>query len=131
MKKLIFGIIFPIITFVFIVTPVSAENADKYIAVQDKGSEIWLMDRTSGVYIGENGQECSWSDFKKIAVVPAGSLLRDGIWYTADNIKIGPSYQDSQHQGNFAVIQEIYSNPCDGVHGLLYKSPLAPGLIIN
>lgn len=90
---------------------------DSYI-----GSGAWLTNHQSGEYV-EDGKTCRWNYFVKIVAAPADAYVLDGNWYTADDTVIGPVIW-----GAFAVIQEVYNDPCDGSHGLLYMSPTRPGL---
>jgi hypothetical protein len=87
------------------------------------GSGAWLTNHQSGTYEGENGETCKWEYFVKIVAVPEDAKLRDGIWYTADDKEIGPDIW-----GNFAIVQEVYNDPCAGSHGIQYLSPMGPGL---
>lgn len=86
------------------------------------GSGAWETNHLSGVYLDANGESCHWTDFVKIIAVPADATKADGVWYAADGTEIGPDIW-----GAFAVIQEVYNDPCEGYHGLLYLSPDHPG----
>jgi hypothetical protein len=92
---------------------------DSYI-----GSGAWLTNHMWGTYEDEeNGETCKWQYFVKIVAVPADAVESGGVWYTADGTEIGPVIW-----GSFAIIQEVYNDPCAGEHGLYYKSPATPGL---
>lgn len=90
------------------------------------GSGAWETNHMWGEYEGENGNTCKWNDFVKIVAVPADAYrvgaANNGVWYTADGTEIGPDIW-----GEFATIQEVYNDPCDGYHGLLYVSPTSAG----
>jgi len=86
---------------------------DSYI-----GSGAWTTNHQSGEYTGVDGQACNWNYFVKIVAVPADATKNDGVWYNTDGVEIGPDIW-----GQFATIQEVYNDPCDGIHGLLYSSP--------
>lgn len=86
------------------------------------GSGAWETNHMSGTDIID-GKECHWADFVKIVAVPIDAVKISGIWYTADGKEIGPDIW-----GEFAVIEEIYNDPCVGYHGPLSKSPARPGL---
>ncbi|MDP2335062.1 MAG: hypothetical protein Q8N05_01160 [Bacteroidota bacterium] len=88
-----------------------------------KGSGAWLTNHQSGVYTDANGKECKWNYFVKIVAVPADATSVSGIWYNSDGTEIGPSIW-----GAFAIIQEVYNDPCGGQHGLQYVSPDHAGL---
>lgn len=92
---------------------------DSYI-----GSGAWETNHQSGTYLenGENGKECKWTYFVKIIAVPEGAELEGDIWYTADGTEIGPVIW-----GSFAIIQQVYNDPCAGNHGIEYLSPSGPG----
>ena len=91
---------------------------DSYI-----GSGAWLTNHQSGTYLDENGDECNWNYFVKIVAAPADATAEDGIWYNADGIEIGPVIW-----GSFAIIQEVENDPCAGINGLQYNTPVHPGL---
>lgn len=86
------------------------------------GSGAWLTNHMSGEY-EMDGEVCKWNYFTKIVAAPADATLIGGIWYAADGTEIGPVIW-----GEFATIQEVYNDPCDGVHGLQYVSPDRAGL---
>ena len=92
-------------------------DLDSYI-----GSGAWLTNQQKGEYEYEE-QICKWNYFTKIVAAPFGAYLEDDIWYIAGGDEIGPVIW-----GEFAIIQEVYNDPCDGYHGLLYKSPAGAGL---
>jgi len=66
---------------------------------------------------------CYWDYFCKIVAAPADAILTAGVWYAADGTEIGPDIW-----GQFALIQEVYNEPCADIGGILYKSPAGPGL---
>lgn len=70
-----------------------------------------------------NGKMRKWTNFCKIIAAPADAYQENGFWYAADGIEIGPVIW-----GEFAAVQEISNDPSDGEHGVLYKSPVGPGL---
>ncbi|NPV67747.1 MAG: hypothetical protein HPY64_11425 [Anaerolineae bacterium] len=86
------------------------------------GSGAWLTNHQSGSY-DTNGVTCNWTYFVKIVAAPADATLAGGIWYNARGVEIGPAIW-----GEFAVIQEVYNDPCEGFHGLQYLSPDHAGL---
>ena len=85
------------------------------------GSGAWLTNQQKGEY-EEDDQICKWNYFVKIVAAPDGAEINDGIWYTDTNDEIGPAIW-----GEFAIIQEVYNDPCAGEHGLSSKSPVGPG----
>jgi hypothetical protein len=91
---------------------------DSYI---DSGA--WLTNHQAGTYIDGAGNTCHWNYFVKIVAAPAAAYFDGGIWYTANDIEIGPAIW-----GQFATVQEVYNDPCAGIHGQQYVSPAGPGL---
>jgi hypothetical protein len=86
------------------------------------GSGAWETNHQSGTY-DQDGKTCKWNDFYKIVAVPADAVKTSGVWYAAGGTEIGPDIW-----GEFAIIQEVYNDPCNGDHGVLYRSPAGPGL---
>lgn len=74
---------------------------------------------TSGSAINE---ECSFNYFVKIVAVPADAYKDGGFWYTSEGVEIGEVIW-----GSFAVIQEVETDSCLGLHGMQYNSPASPG----
>ena len=85
------------------------------------GSGAWLTNHMSGEY-ELDGRVCHWTYFTKIVAVPQDATNLGGVWYAKNGTEIGPDIW-----GEFAIVQEVYNDPCDGYHGLLYKSPFGPG----
>jgi hypothetical protein len=87
------------------------------------GSGAWLTNHQSDTYIDEGGNECYWNYFVKIVAAPADATLRpDGYWYAADGTMIGPVIW-----GQFITIQQVYNDPCEGLEGIEFLSPIGPG----
>lgn len=86
-----------------------------------RGSGAWLTNHQSGEY-ELDGQTETWNYFVKIVAAPADATLSGGVWYSAQGAEIGPSIW-----GEFAIVQEIYNDTGSSDHGVLYKSPAAPG----
>ncbi|MBU2493334.1 MAG: hypothetical protein KJ571_11970 [Bacteroidetes bacterium] len=86
------------------------------------GSGAWITNHMSGSYTNADGKKCRWNNFIKIVAAPSDAFVQNGYWYTADNKEIGAVIW-----GDFAVIQEIYNDPCEGEHGVSYLSPIGPG----
>lgn len=102
---------------------------DSYI-----GSGAWLTNHMQGTYVDDEGETCHWTYFCKIVAVSDSDYLVDTgqtdeyeepirIWYTADGDEIG-----REIWGAFAIIQEVSNDTCTGEHGVLYRSPVGPGL---
>ena len=90
---------------------------DSYI-----GSGAWLTNHMKGSY-EQDGKICKWTYFVKIVAAPADATLKDGIWYSASGVEIGPAIW-----GAFATIEEVSNDKCAGVHGMQYHSPDHSGL---
>lgn len=86
------------------------------------GSGAWCTNHQWGSYIDSNGRECGWDYFVKIVAAPADATLSGGMWYAADGGEIGPVIW-----GEFAIILQVENDPCADVHGVQYRSPVAPG----
>ena len=89
---------------------------DSYI-----GSGAWLTNHQSGVN-EDNGTK--WTYFVKIVAAPADAYSDGEYWYTntTDGIKIGPVIW-----GDFAIVQQVESDPSAGIHGLQSLSDFGPG----
>jgi len=91
------------------------------------GSGAWLTNHMSGTYEGEDGKDCHWVYFVKIVAAPADAYtaFKNGVlyWYTADGVEIG-----EEIWGSFAIIQQVENDPCAGIHGAQYISPVGPGV---
>jgi hypothetical protein len=90
---------------------------DSYI-----GSGAWLTNHMSGEY-QDDGEICRWNYFVKIVAAPADAYSENGIWYTAEGEEIGPAIW-----GAFAIIQQVENDPCAGLHGRQFISPVGGGL---
>jgi len=86
------------------------------------GSGAWVTNHQSGEDIVD-GKTCKWNYFVKIVAAPADAEAVVDIWYNADGVEIGPVIWE-----DFAIIQEVYNDPCAGIHGLQYISPDHAGL---
>lgn len=67
-------------------------------------------------------EPCKFTYFVKIVAAPADAYVEDGFWYTADGVEIGEVIW-----GAFAVIQEVETDSCAGLHGIQYNSPSPTG----
>lgn len=87
------------------------------------GSGAWLTNHWVETYTDEDGNDCVYDEFIKIVALPVDAYLENGYWYTADGVEIGESIW-----GQFAIIQYIVNDPCEGINGRQYISPDHPGL---
>ena len=91
---------------------------DRYYGHESySGSGAWLTNHQSGVDDGDK-----WNYFVKIVAAPADANFVGGVWYTAENVEIGPEIW-----GAFATIQQVYNDQGTGDHGIEYLSPAGPG----
>jgi len=67
----------------------------------------------SGTWTSSAGQSGTWQSTKGKATL---------YWYASDGTEIGPAIW-----GQFAIIQEVYNDPCEGSHGIAYLSPSPVG----
>jgi hypothetical protein len=81
------------------------------------GSGAWETNHMRGSYEQE-GKTCNEESFTKIIAVPSDATKENGVWYAVDGTEIGPDIW-----GQFAIIQDLLIDPCDGVHGIQYLSP--------
>jgi hypothetical protein len=86
------------------------------------GSGAWLTNHQSGWVQDASGKRRKWTYFIKIVAAQSDDELIDGMWYRA-GVEVGPKIWDE-----FIIVQEIYNDPTAGAHGILYKSPVGPGL---
>jgi hypothetical protein len=89
------------------------------------GSGAWITNHQTGTYADSEkpNKKCRWTYFVKIVAAPADAYKEAGTWYTADGEEIGPDIW-----GSFAKIQSVYNDPCEGINGKQYGSPMGPGL---
>jgi hypothetical protein len=85
------------------------------------GSGAWLTNLQSGEY-DQEGRICNWEYFVKIVAAPADAQVVGLTWFTSDGDEIGPVIWNE-----FAIIEEVYNDPCGGAHGVSYHSPVGPG----
>ena len=85
------------------------------------GSGAWLTNHQSGK-VEVNGKMRQWTYFVKIVAMDDGDTVTDGIVYRG-GVEVGP-----QIWGQFAIVQQVSNDPSFGEHGILYKSPVGPGL---
>jgi hypothetical protein len=86
------------------------------------GSGAWETNHQSGTY-EMDGKEYHWTYFVKIIAAPSDATLVEDVWYAANGKEIGPAIW-----GEFAIIEEVYNDPGEHVHGIQYKSPARAGL---
>jgi hypothetical protein len=88
------------------------------------GSGAWVTNHQSGEYEVEDGKTCKWNYFVKIVAAPDDAILEDdGFWYDSDGKELGPVIWNQ-----FIIIQQVENDPCAGLHGQQYLSPVRAGL---
>ena len=90
------------------------------------GSGAWQTNHQWGECTDEDDKTHEWDYFVKIVAVPVGAYEDGGIWYTAYGLEIGPVIWEGL-LGPFAIILEVRNDPCQGVYGIQYLSPVGPG----
>lgn len=85
-------------------------------------SGAWLTNHQAGK-VAVNGKLRKWTYFVKIVAASSDWSISDGFWYSADGTEVGPVIW-----GQFAIVQQVSNDPSNGEHGILYKSPMGPGL---
>jgi len=85
-------------------------------------SGAWLTNHQSGK-VEVNGKLRKWTYSSKIIAVNSDDTLANGNWVRPNGVILGPAIW-----GPFAIVQEVYNDPSEGAHGILFKSPSAPGL---
>ena len=101
------------------------------IASDGTMSGTWSNTSQSGTWKTTSGMAtkdvCEYDYFVKIVTpnnnTEVGDYKDAGMWYNVDGVKIGPVIW-----GAYAIVQEVENDPCGESQGLLYKSPLSPGL---
>jgi hypothetical protein len=98
-----------------------------------KGSGAWLTNHQSGWVTDLRGKQRKYTYFCKIVAPPTEAVLDitvvtpygEGMWYTdsTQSVAIGQCIW-----GEFAVTEEVYNDPTQGLHGRLYKKLAGPGL---
>jgi hypothetical protein len=122
------------VTFTFDYGDTSPQGVRTYVGTVDDSGNVsgtWsdAIDQASGTWTitGFATKEmlmCSWSDFVKIIAVPSNAVNLGGFWYSADGGQIGPVIW-----GEFAIIQEVSSDPCGQVLDIgNFKSQIRAGL---
>ena len=91
---------------------------DSYI-----GSGAWLTNHIAGEYLSEDGELCHWNEFYKIVAAPADAHKKDGFWFTAEGDLIGPDIW-----GQFITVLQIGNDSCGEDNGVVFGSPVGPGL---
>ncbi len=99
-----------------------ANGEDSY-----RGTGAWTTTKWTKMYTDKDGNKCQVSQYTKYVAVPVDAYSENGIFYTADGTEIG-QVVDSEGFEDFAKIQLIWNDPCNGKNGVDYKAPGPVGL---
>jgi len=94
-------------------------DSEPYLSSASEGA--WLTNHQWGTYEDE-GEVYHWTYFVKIVHPGDDAVKIDDIWYTEDDVEIGPAIW-----GAYAVIQQVYNDQGTGEHGIEYLSPAPAG----
>ncbi len=100
-----------------------ANGQDSY-----RGTGAWTTTKWTKKYTDGEDNQCIASQFSKFVAVPVGANAIDGIYYTADGVEIGQVVLNAPGFEDFARIQLIWNDPCNGINGVAYKAPGPVGL---
>ena len=89
------------------------------------GSGAWLTNHQSDMADGAH-----WTYFVKIVANPTSATVGEPRWPDTGELTVYLNGREMGRQiwGSFAIVQEVYSDPAVGAHGLLYKSAVNPAL---
>ena len=99
-----------------------ANGQDSY-----RGTGAWTTTKWTKTYTDKDGNQCQVSQFTKYIAVPVDATVNEGIFYAADGSEIG-QVVISEGFEDFAKIQMIWNDPCNGINGVDYKAPGPVGL---
>ncbi len=99
-----------------------ANGQDSY-----RGTGAWTTTKWTKTYNDKEENECIVSQFTKYVAVPVDATSKNGLFYAADGTEIG-QVVDAEGFEDFAKIQLIWNDPCQGINGVDYKAPGPVGL---
>jgi hypothetical protein len=88
---------------------------DKSTLTSDGLSKGWLTNHQAGSYINDDGRKCKWTYFVKIVFVGPAPTVGDDPW------------EGYRIWGQYARIQSVYNDQCEGYHGIEFKPIVPPG----
>jgi len=88
-----------------------------------RGSGAWVTYKWTTTYVDSDENECKYYEFYKVIAVPVDAYLKNDYWYNTNETEIGKKIFS-----DFAIVQYIVNDPCNGISGVQYKSPDHPGL---
>lgn len=87
-----------------------------------QGSGAWETFTVTGAYEDENGNSCDYRYKYTYVAPPMDAYQKDGFWYNSNDQLIGAVFY------YLAEIKEMAHDPCGGLKGVVFKTPLGPGL---
>ena len=105
------------------------DNRLDYANGQDnyRGTGAWTTTKWTKTYISNEGKACRVSQFTKYIAVPEDATSDGEYFYNSDKSVIG-QVVNSEGFEDFAKIQLIWNDPCQGINGVDYKAPGPVGL---
>jgi len=92
-----------------------------------RGSGAWTTTKWTKTYTDQDGNRCRVSQFTKFVAVPVDAYVNGDLYYDADGNEIG-QVVDATGFEDFARVQLIWNDPCQGINGVDYKAPGPVGL---
>jgi len=99
------------------------DNGGTYV-----GSGAWVTNHMTGATPDSKGKLRKWHYFVKMVAVPTDAVKSGSFWYADGIVSMSTLIGLAALGGNFAIIEEVYNDPVAGANGILYKSPVSPGL---
>jgi len=92
-----------------------------------RGSGAWTTTKWTSTYTGQDGNECQVSQFTKFVAIPLDATSDEEFHYYANGEVIGQVVYAEGFE-DFANVQLIWNDPCQGTNGVDYKAPGPVGL---
>lgn len=92
-----------------------------------RGSGAWTTTKWTTTYTDKEGNQCEVSQFTKYIAVPIDATS-DGIFFSEANGEVIGQVVDAEDFEDFAEVQLIWNDPCQGINGVDYKAPGPVGL---
>jgi len=85
-----------------------------------RGTGAWTTTKWTKTYTDSEGNQCRVSQFTKFVAVPIDATSDETLYYDSDGTEIGQVVVDFE---DFALVQMIWNDPCNGINGVDYKAP--------
>ena len=92
-----------------------------------RGSGAWTTTKWTTTYTDTEGNQCEVSQFTKYIAVPIDATS-DGIFFSEANGEVIGQVVDAEDFEDFAEVQLIWNDPCQGINRVDYKAPGPVGL---